>query len=64
MVDRRFNRNHYQARLVEEHFASRLQQVHSAEELAGVWLQTVDESLRPQTSGLWLNPNRIDYNIP
>ena len=56
-VDRRFNRSRYQARLVEERFTMELQDAHSSEELTGVWLETVDHALSPQTSGVWLRSN-------
>lgn len=56
-VDRRFNRSRYQADIVSESFAARLQHPHSVEDLAEVWRQTVNESLSPETSGVWLNPD-------
>ena len=59
-VDRRFNRAHFEARLVEEQFAARLQHAHSAKELTDVLLETVDKSLSPQMTGLWLNSDYID----
>ena len=59
-VDRRFNRSSYQAALVSEQFATRLDQPHTVEEIAELWKQTVNESLQPQASGLWLNPTHTD----
>ncbi len=57
LVDRRFNRSRYQARRVEERFAVELQNASSRTELADVWLDTVDEVLSPQASGVWLRTN-------
>jgi len=59
-VDRRFNRSSYQAARVSEQFAARLDQPHTVEELAELWKQTVNETLQPQASGLWLNPTHTD----
>ena len=59
-VDRRFNRSSYQAARVSEQFAARLDQPHTVEEIAELWKQTVNETLQPQASGLWLNPNHND----
>jgi hypothetical protein len=53
-VDKRFNRSRYQFQLVEASFASKLQQVSSAGQVADIWLETVDKSVRPQKIGLWL----------
>jgi len=59
-VDRRFNRSSYEAAHVSEQFAARLDQPHTVEEIAELWKQTVNESLQPQASGLWLNPTHND----
>ena len=59
-VDRRFNRSSYQAARLSEQFAARLDQPHTVEEIAELWKQTVNESLQPQASGLWLNPTHND----
>ena len=59
-VDRRFNRSSYQAARVSEQFAARLDQPHTVEEIAELWKQTVNESLQPHSSGLWLNPTHND----
>jgi hypothetical protein len=59
-VDRRFNRSSYQAARVSEQFAALLDQPHTVEEIAELWKQTVNESLQPHSSGLWLNPTHTD----
>jgi hypothetical protein len=59
-VDRRFNRSHFEAILVEEQFAARLQQTHNTAEIADVLLKTVGATLGPKMSGLWLNTDDID----
>jgi hypothetical protein len=59
-VDRRFNRSSYQAARVSEQFAARLDQPHTVEEIAELWKQTVNESLQPHSSGLWLTPTHND----
>jgi uncharacterized membrane protein YhiD involved in acid resistance len=59
-VDRRFNTTHFEAILVEEQFAARLQQTHNTAEIADVLLKTVGATLGPKMSGLWLNTDDID----
>ena len=54
LVDRKFNRSSYQARLVAEDFAHRLRQPHSAEEVAAMLNETVDDTLQPSLSAVWL----------
>lgn len=53
-VDRRFNRARFEARMVEEQFAGRVRHTHSVDQLADVWLETVDKAFGPQVIGLWL----------
>lgn len=53
-VDRRFNRSSYQADLVSEHFAAKLSEPLSVQEIMGLWSQTVEEALQPQATGIWV----------
>jgi hypothetical protein len=54
-VDRHFNRSSYQAQFVAEEFASKLNGSLTVDELMHEWLHTVDQTLQPQTSGIWIN---------
>jgi hypothetical protein len=54
VVDRRFNRSTFEARLVIDEFALKLLRPHSAEEVAGLLRDTVDETLQPSASAVWL----------
>ena len=53
-VDRRFNRSGYQAEVVSEEFATKLRESLTAQQLAQVWTQTVEEALQPSGHGIWL----------
>jgi hypothetical protein len=53
-VDRRFDRTHYDARLVLEQFAARAQQEADLDALSADLLVTVDEALKPSEVRLWL----------
>ncbi len=55
-IDKRFNRSRYQATLVSEKFAAELSRSHTVSEIVELWNQTVNDSLQPQTSGIWLSP--------
>lgn len=54
-VDRRFNRSGYQMEVVSERFATELREPHTVEEIAALWKGTVDDSLQPRASGIWLS---------
>jgi hypothetical protein len=54
-VDKRFNRSSYEAEAIFAHFAARLQESLSIEELADVWNQTVAEAFQPEAAGVWLS---------
>lgn len=55
VIDRRFNRSSYQAQSVAEEFGLELRQPHTAGEVARLLNQTVDRTLQPAASGVWLN---------
>ncbi len=54
-VDRRFNRSAYQAEAVSDEFAAKLRESLTVEQLVEVWQSTVEESLQPTVSSIWLN---------
>lgn len=58
-IDRRFNRSAYQADLIAEAFASRLKERLSATQIVEEWQRTVDESLQPETSGIWIKDTNL-----
>lgn len=53
-VDRRFNRSGYQAEIISQQFALKLQESRSAVELADALDRTVEEALQPSSTGIWL----------
>ena len=53
-VDARFNRSAYQAEITTEAFASRLRESPTAAQIIEEWQRTVDESLQPEASGVWI----------
>lgn len=53
-VDRRFNRSSYRAAVISEEFLSRLREPNGIPAITGLWKVTVDRSLQPETSGVWL----------
>lgn len=57
VVDHRFNRSKYEAEVLSEQFATELSLPHTIEEIAALWKGTVDESLQPGASGIWLKPD-------
>lgn len=63
-VDRRFNRSSYQAEVIVEGFSARLQESLTADEIAEVWTQTVEEALHPETAGIWINETRTTQKGP
>ncbi len=57
-VDRRFNRSAYNADLVAKAFSAKLGQSLTTLQIVEEWRSTVDESLEPETSGIWLKSGR------
>ncbi len=55
IVDRRFNRSSYQAQFISEEFSLRLREPLTLEGLSQAWAQTVDQTLQPGTSSVWIN---------
>ena len=53
-IDRRFNRSAYDAEIISEAFASRLREPLTTTQIIEDWQRTVDESLQPETSGIWI----------
>ena len=54
LIDRRFDRTRYDARLVLERFAARAQREAELDPLAADLLATVDEALKPEHVTLWM----------
>ena len=60
-VDRRFNRSNYLSAQVAEQFNVELQTADDLDEILGIWLETVSESLAPEAAAIWLaNPPNSD----
>ena len=59
-VDRRFNRSAYQVEIIIESFSSRVSESLTTTQVIKEWQQTVNESLRPGTSSIWINEGRSD----
>lgn len=53
-VDRRFNRSGYQAQTVSEEFNALLREQLTLSEIAEVWGQTVEDTLQPESVGIWI----------
>jgi len=53
-IDRRFNRTAYQADVVIDAFSSRLGEWLTTTQIIEDWQQTVNESLQPGTSSIWI----------
>ena len=53
-VDRRFNRSRYQAQEVTDEFTSRLQTSLTRNQLADMWVETVQTHFEPSMSGVWI----------
>ncbi|MGI9585016.1 MAG: hypothetical protein ACR2N7_05445 [Acidimicrobiia bacterium] len=53
-VDRRFNRNAYQAQGVAERFSTQMQQVHDVDQVAEIWVAAVTETLQPSSIAYWM----------
>lgn len=54
IVDRRFNRSAYEARLLAEEFGTTVRRSLSVEELGDVWVATVEDALQPDAVGVWV----------
>lgn len=54
IVDRRFNRSAYDAERVAEAFVARLGRSLTSEQIVEEWQSTVNDSLQPETSGVWV----------
>jgi hypothetical protein len=63
LVDRRFNRTSYQAEMVSEEFAARLQEAMTIEQLEDAWARTVDIYFEPTFSGIWLRHSKDDQEL-
>jgi hypothetical protein len=59
-IDRRFNRSAYQAEVISRVFANRLREPLSAKQVIDEWQRIVDESLQPETSGVWIKHGVVD----
>ncbi len=59
-VDRRFNRSAYQVEIIIESFSSRVGESLTTTQVIEEWQQTVNESLRPGTSSIWINEGSSD----
>jgi hypothetical protein len=57
VVDRRFNRRHYNAARTVEAFADRLRQEVDLDALAPELLAVVDQTFQPTGASLWLRPS-------
>lgn len=53
-IDRRFNRSAYQAEIVSDAFTSRLKERLTMTQIIEEFQRTVDESLQPEASGVWI----------
>ena len=61
VVDRRFNRSHYQAEIVADALAARLHESLTMEELAEELTRAVDQTLQPRMSTFWIaNPSQLE----
>lgn len=58
LIDRRFFRRKYDARLVLEQFALRAQQQADLDALAGDILDVVNETVQPEAAQVWLVPSK------
>lgn len=59
-VDRRFNRSAYEAESISDSFSSRLSESLTAPQIIEEWQQTVDRSLQPTASGIWIKEGSFD----
>ena len=55
VIDRRFNRSAYRIEAVARHLAGELQRPQTVGEIAGLWKETVDATLEPVISGVWVD---------
>ncbi len=54
LVDQRFNRSAYRVEVITESFSTQLRESLTTTEIIDEWQQTVNESLQPATSGIWI----------
>lgn len=54
-VDRRFNRSHYDARLVVDEFAGSLRDGVDPDQIVAGWVLAVSETMQPSMVGVWLS---------
>lgn len=58
VVDRRFNRSHYDAAVVIDGFAGSLRDQVDPDTVVGGWVEVVVETMRPVVVGVWLRSSR------
>jgi hypothetical protein len=56
LVDRHFNRRHYDAAVTIQAFAARLRQGPDLDRVADELMATVDQAIQPASAALWLAP--------
>jgi hypothetical protein len=58
-VDRRFNRSAYEAENISESFSSRLRESLTTTQIINEWQETVNQSLQPEASGIWIKEGSL-----
>jgi hypothetical protein len=58
-VDRRFNRSAYEAENISESFSSRLRESLTTTQIINEWQETVNQSLQPEASGIWIKERSL-----
>jgi hypothetical protein len=56
VIDRRFNRTAYEVEIISGGFASRLEGAQTTSQMVDETLRTVNRSLQPEASGIWIKP--------
>jgi hypothetical protein len=64
VVDRRFNRRHYDTAKTIEGFAARLREEVDLDTLSGELLAVVDQTMQPTRTWLWLRPPDSRHTAP